>query len=230
MKPLTWEENVRILSLTACAVLYLHPPMCASRYIKSYVSISAWFANIWLMPFLLCMYRRNISSLRPYLGDFGFLVALPVEHKSSGYINRLVLAGTREYLAPEFITGKIGPMVDVYSYGVVSIIKTCTMTCLHVCEGVPRDFHWTACLFQRAGGRTCMCSTLSCSTDWPLWGQNKVSREFGWISRQLSCHTIWKCGGHILRCHQGLYSEKLQEELPDGWGSWLVQCSMSQCS
>ena len=71
--------------------------------------------------------RHNIlldSSLTPYLGDFGFLMALPVEHRSSCLVTAagsVALAGTRGYLAPEFITGKIGPKTDVYSYGVVSL-------------------------------------------------------------------------------------------------------------
>ena len=32
----------------------------------------------------------------------------------------IALAGTRGYLAPEFVAGKIGPKCDVYSYGIVS--------------------------------------------------------------------------------------------------------------
>ena len=48
-------------------------------------------------------------------------MALPVEHRSSCLVTAAESVGTRGYLAPEFITGKIGPKTYVYSYGVVSL-------------------------------------------------------------------------------------------------------------
>ena len=72
--------------------------------------------------------RHNILldvTLTPHLADFGFLMALPVEHPSSCLVTStgsIALAGTRGYLAPEFITGKVGAKVDMYSYGIVSVM------------------------------------------------------------------------------------------------------------
>ena len=48
-------------------------------------------------------------------------MALPVEQKGVTSEGLRALVGTRGYLAPEFITGKIGPKTDVYSYGNVSL-------------------------------------------------------------------------------------------------------------
>ena len=72
--------------------------------------------------------RHNIlldAALTPYLADFGFLMAIPLEHHSSCLMSSagsLALAATNGYLAPEYTSGKIGPKLDVYSYGVVSIL------------------------------------------------------------------------------------------------------------
>ena len=71
--------------------------------------------------------RQNIlldSSLRPYVADFGFLIALPIQHGSSCVMSSVAaraLAGTRGYLAPEFSAAKLSPKSDVFSYGVVCI-------------------------------------------------------------------------------------------------------------
>ena len=71
-------------------------------------------------------FRHNIlldASLTPFLADFGFLVGIPVEFRSSCLVTSagsLALAGTRGYLAPEFSAGKVGPKCDVYNYGIVS--------------------------------------------------------------------------------------------------------------
>ena len=86
--------------------------------------------------------RHNIlldQSLIPYLADFGFFMALPIEHKSSCLVTALgsiTFAGTQGYLAPEFTFGKLGPKTDVYSYGVVkpgvflfSHVKFCYCRC-----------------------------------------------------------------------------------------------------
>ena len=59
-------------------------------------------------------------SLTPYLADLGFLMALPLEHHSSysvTFTGSIALAGTRGYLGPEFVIGKVGPKCNVYSFG-----------------------------------------------------------------------------------------------------------------
>lgn len=103
-------------------------------------------------------FRHNIlldAALQPHLADFGFLMALPIEHRSSCLVTStgsIALAGTRGYLAPEFITGKVGPKVDVYSYGIVSlsslqcIIESPLYCLMHVYVGVSRDLHGTPSL------------------------------------------------------------------------------------
>ena len=74
------------------------------------------------------LHRHNIlldGALNPYLADFGFLMPLPMtESRTSCLVTStgsIAIAGTRGYLAPEFMAGKIGQKVDVYSYGIVSI-------------------------------------------------------------------------------------------------------------
>ena len=37
----------------------------------------------------------------------------------------IALAGTRDYLTPEFVAGKVGPKCDVYSYGIASFKLVC---------------------------------------------------------------------------------------------------------
>ena len=77
------------------------------------------------------LHRHNIlldGTLTPYLADFGFLMALPLEHNSSCLVTStasIALAGTRGYLAPEFVLGKMGPNSDIYSYGIVSFELMC---------------------------------------------------------------------------------------------------------
>ena len=52
-------------------------------------------------------------------------MVMPIEHGLSCLVTStgsIALAGTRGYLAPEFVAGKVGPKVDVYSYGIVSFL------------------------------------------------------------------------------------------------------------
>ena len=71
-------------------------------------------------------YRHNIlldGALDPYLANFGFLMPLPMESRNSCLVTAagsIAIAGTKRYLAPKFMAGKIGPKLDVYCYGIVS--------------------------------------------------------------------------------------------------------------
>ena len=75
---------------------------------------------------VLTLYSQNIlldEYLHPHVADFGFLMAVPLQHGSRCLVSSagaLALAGTQGYLAPEFSLGNLGTKSDVYSYGVVS--------------------------------------------------------------------------------------------------------------
>ena len=69
--------------------------------------------------------RQNIlldNALKPYVADFGFLIAVPMQHGSTCVVSSAratALAGTRGYLALGFALAKLTPKSDIYSYGVV---------------------------------------------------------------------------------------------------------------
>ena len=110
-----------------CSVIpiFFCSPMCSSRHqivsplLKTYTYICC---------FPIRPYRNNIlldASLTPRLADFGFLLTLILEDKSSCLVTltgSIALAGTHGYLSPEFIAGKVGPKTDVYSYGIVQYV------------------------------------------------------------------------------------------------------------
>ena len=78
-----------------------------------------------IMATFLC-FSSNIlldASLKPYVADFGVFMTVPMQCGATCMVTSaasIALAGTRGYLAPEFISGRVGPKCDVYSYGVVS--------------------------------------------------------------------------------------------------------------
>ena len=94
-------------------------------------------------------FRHNIlldSSLTPYVADFRFLMRPPLRYGSRCLVTSagsFAFAGTRGYLAPEFVAGKIGSFIDVYSYGIVSVITNACIimymivgsynTCIYAC-------------------------------------------------------------------------------------------------
>ena len=110
----------------------------------------------------LVSYRHNIlldGALNPYLADFGFLMPLPMESPNNCLFTAagsIAIAGTRGYLAPEFMAGKIGPKLDVYSYGIVSsaVFKKLQAKCTsvfhsYVHPGLPGDLHWSSSILGR---------------------------------------------------------------------------------
>jgi tRNA A-37 threonylcarbamoyl transferase component Bud32 len=105
--PISFINRARILQQVGCALAYLHSasPPCVHRDIKS--------SNILLD-----------SCLKPVVADFGVFLALPLNVGATCVVTStaaITLAGTRGYLAPEFISGKVGPKCDVYSYGIVCL-------------------------------------------------------------------------------------------------------------
>ena len=66
-------------------------------------------------------FRKHL--LTSYVTNFGFNGSTPsVWVYELGYLSWLALTGTQGYLAPEFVAGKIGSFIDVYSYGIASVI------------------------------------------------------------------------------------------------------------
>ncbi|XP_052204601.1 L-type lectin-domain containing receptor kinase IX.1-like isoform X1 [Diospyros lotus] len=104
---LTWAIRCKIAQGLASALLYLHEEweQCVvHRDVKS--------SNVMLD-----------SNFNAKLGDFG--LARLVDH-DKGSQTTIVLAGTRGYMAPEYVvTGKASKESDVYSFGVVALEITC---------------------------------------------------------------------------------------------------------
>ncbi|KAL7227613.1 hypothetical protein ACSBR1_022476 [Camellia fascicularis] len=103
---LTWAMRYKIAQGLASALLYLHEEweQCVlHRDIKS--------SNVMLD-----------SNFNAKLGDFG--LARLVDHGKDS--KTTVLAGTRGYMAPEYLrTGKASKEFDVYSFGVVALEIAC---------------------------------------------------------------------------------------------------------
>ena len=69
----------------------------------------------------MCSHNILIDGdLMAKVTDYG--LAVPVVHVGSTQVRALTTAvtGNRGYTAPEYVDGKVGPHLDVYSYGVVS--------------------------------------------------------------------------------------------------------------
>ena len=100
---------------------------------------------------MLCKSQNILldEALQPKVADFGFLMALPLEHGSSCVVTgggALALAGTRGYLAPEFTSGAKS---DVYSYGIVSLqLKFFSYYYYYYCTGGIGDVHRAICIFR----------------------------------------------------------------------------------
>lgn len=59
------------------------------------------------------------------MADFGVFMTLPLQFGATCMVTSaasIALAGTRGYLSPEFMSGRVGPKCDVYSYGIVSTV------------------------------------------------------------------------------------------------------------
>ncbi|XP_052204600.1 L-type lectin-domain containing receptor kinase IX.1-like [Diospyros lotus] len=104
---LTWPIRYKIAQGLASALLYLHEEweQCVvHRDVKS--------SNVMLD-----------SNFNAKLGDFG--LARLVDH-DKGSQTTIVLAGTRGYMAPEYVvTGKASKESDVYSFGIVALEIAC---------------------------------------------------------------------------------------------------------
>ncbi|XP_059076984.1 L-type lectin-domain containing receptor kinase IX.1-like [Cryptomeria japonica] len=104
---LSWEKRYSIACDIASALVYLHEDW-EQRFVHRDVKAS----NVMLD-----------SNFNAKLGDFGLARLMDRDQTAS---HTTVVAGTRGYLAPEcYITGKISPEADVYSFGAVTLEIAC---------------------------------------------------------------------------------------------------------
>lgn len=77
------------------------------------------------LPSVLCLHRTNILLDEHFvakLGDFGFARQIPKFEAGKSFYHISASYGTPGYQAPECARGEISSKVDVFSFGVVSLL------------------------------------------------------------------------------------------------------------
>ncbi|XP_057867972.2 L-type lectin-domain containing receptor kinase IX.1-like [Cryptomeria japonica] len=104
---LNWERRYSVARGIASALIYLH-----EEWDQRVVHRDVKASNVLLD-----------SNFNAKLGDFGLARVVEFDHAAS---RTTVVAGTRGYMAPEYIeTGKASPESDVYSFGAVALEISC---------------------------------------------------------------------------------------------------------
>jgi eukaryotic-like serine/threonine-protein kinase len=99
-KPIPWQEAARIILPIAHALQHAHEERIIHRDVNP--------SNILIT-----------LTGEPMLSGFGIARILEAEDSASRLTGSSVGLGTREYMAPEQLTGQVSPQVDIYSLGVV---------------------------------------------------------------------------------------------------------------
>ncbi|KAJ3670313.1 hypothetical protein LUZ60_010637 [Juncus effusus] len=95
-----WKTRSTIIEEISCGVLYLHDE-CGKKIVHRDLKPG----NILLD-----------EDMIPKISDFGFAKLCRKDQRST-YTE--IFAGTRGYMAPEMLGGKISPKVDVFSFGII---------------------------------------------------------------------------------------------------------------
>ena len=97
------------------------------------------------------------------LGDFGFARPLPKIPEGQSFIRTAETCGTTGYIAPEFQRGELGEKVDVFGFGVVSMVwyAYCHVFLTMVMLQVALELYSELCAYDKQRKIPCLVSIAS---------------------------------------------------------------------